>query len=71
MKRKYPLPSKEEAEEIKRLRQEAGISIPKIAEALHVNKSTISEYENGKRGANPELIERLRKRYRLIIQSNT
>lgn len=70
MTRKYPLPTKEEAEELKRLRQEAGMTLPKIAEALHVSQSTIGDYENGKRGANPELIEKLIKRYKLIIQYN-
>ena len=70
MMRKYPLPTKEEAEELKRLRQEAGMTIPQVAEALHTNQARISDYENGKRGTNPELIEKLKKRYKLIIQYN-
>jgi DNA-binding transcriptional regulator YiaG len=41
--RKYPVPTKEEAEELRRLRQEAGMTIPLIAEALHTNKARISE----------------------------
>ena len=53
--RKYPLPTKEEAEELRRLRQEAGMTIPQMAEALHTNQARISDYENGKRGTNPEL----------------
>lgn len=68
--RKYPLPTKEEAEELRRLRKEAGMTIPQIAEALHTHPSNIGDFENGKRGIDPELIERLRKRYKLIIQSN-
>jgi transcriptional regulator with XRE-family HTH domain len=68
--RKYPVPTKEEAEELRKLRQEAGMTIPLIAEALHTNKATISEYENGKRRTDPDLIEKLKKRYKLIIQSN-
>lgn len=71
MMRKYPVPTKEEAEELRRLRQEAGMTIPQIAEALHTNKARISEFENRKSGIDPELIEKLRKRYKLIIQYNT
>ena len=40
--RKYPVPTKEEAEELKRLRQEAGMTIPQVAEALHTNQFRIS-----------------------------
>ena len=58
--RKYPLPTKEEAEELRRLRQEAGMTIPQMAEALHTNQARISDYENGKRGTNPDLIEKLK-----------
>ena len=36
--RKYPVPTKEEAEELKRLRQEAGMTIPQVAEALYTNQ---------------------------------
>lgn len=68
--RKYPLPTKEEAEELRRLRKEAGMVIPEMAKAFYVSPSTIGDYENGKRGANPELIEKLKKRYKLIIQYN-
>jgi transcriptional regulator with XRE-family HTH domain len=69
--RKYPLPTKEVAEELKRLRQEAGMSIPQIAEALHTHPLNIGHFENGKKGIDPDLIERLKKRYKLIIQYNT
>ena len=69
--RKYPLPTKEEAEELKRLRQEAGMTILQIAEALHTHPSNIRDFENGKRGIDPDLIEKLKKRYKLIIQYNT
>jgi transcriptional regulator with XRE-family HTH domain len=70
MMRKYPVPTKEEAEELRRLRQEAGMTIPQMAEAFHTQKSRISDYENGKRGSDPDLIEKLKKRYKLIIQYN-
>ena len=70
MMRKYPLPTKEEIEELKRLRQEAGMTIPQIAEALNTHQSRISDFENGKRGIDPELIAKLKKRYKLIIQYN-
>jgi transcriptional regulator with XRE-family HTH domain len=69
--RKYPVPTKEEVEELKRLRKEAGMTIPLIAEALHIHKSRISDLENGKGRLEPELIERLKRRYKLIIQSNS
>ena len=62
--------TKEEAEELRRLRQEAGMTTPQMAEALHTNQARISDYENGKRGTNPDLIEKLKKRYKLIIQYN-
>ena len=71
MMRKYPVPTKEEAEELRRLRQEAGMTIPQMAEAFHTQQSRISDYENGKRGTDPDLIEKLKKRYKLIIQYNT
>ena len=43
---------------------------PQVAEALHTNQARISDYENGKRGTDPDLIEKLKKRYKLIIQYN-
>ena len=61
MMRKYPVPTKEEAEELRRLRQEAGMTIPQMAEAFHTQQSRISDYENGKRGTDPDLIEKLKK----------
>jgi hypothetical protein len=38
--RKYPLPTKEEAEELRRMRKEAGIAIPKIAEYMQCAKGS-------------------------------
>ncbi len=70
--RKYPVPTKEEAEELKRLRQEAGMTIPQVAEALHTNQARISDYENGKRGTDPELIEKLKTwNENFLFQTNT
>ena len=68
MTRKYPLLTKEEADELKKLRKEAGIAIPKIAESLNTYPSKIVELESRKKGADPDFLERLKKRYRLIIQ---
>ena len=70
MMRKYPVPTKEEAEELKRLRQEAGMTMPQIAEYMHTYHSRISELENGRKGVDPDFLERLKKRYKLIIQYN-
>jgi predicted transcriptional regulator len=68
MTRKYPLLTKEEQEELKKMRKEANISIPKIAEYMHTYPSRISEVESGNKGVDPDFVERLKKRYRLIIQ---
>ena len=57
-----------EAVELKRMRQEAGIPIPKIAEYMNTYPSRISDLERGKKGIDPDFLERLKKRYRLIIQ---
>jgi len=48
--RKYPVPTKEEAEELKRLRQEAGITIPQIAEYMHTYHSRIRIMKMAKEG---------------------
>lgn len=68
MTRKYPVLTKEEQEELRRMRKEAGIAIPKIAEYMHTYPSKISELERGETGVDPDFVERLKKRYRLIIQ---
>jgi transcriptional regulator with XRE-family HTH domain len=66
--RKHPILTMEEAVELKRMRQEAGIPIPKIAEYMNTYPSRISDLERGKKGIDPDFLERLKKRYRLIIQ---
>ena len=68
MTRKYPLLTKEEQEELRRMRKEAGITIPKIAEYMHTYPSRISDLERGNKGVEPDFLERLKKRYKLIIQ---
>ena len=68
MTRKYPVLTKEEREELKQMRKEAGIAIPKIAEYMHTYPSRISDLERGNKGAEPDFLERLKKRYRLIIK---
>lgn len=65
------MPTKKKVKELKRLRKEAGMTIPLIAEALHIHKSKISDLENGKGKLEPELIEKLKRRYKLIIQYNS
>ena len=50
------------------MRKDAGIPIPKIAEYMHTYPSKISDLERGKKGVDPDFLERLKKRYRLIIQ---
>lgn len=66
--RKYPVLTKEEGEELRRMRKEAGIPIPKIAEYMHTYPSRISELERGNKGVKPDFVERLKKRYQLIIK---
>ena len=43
MIRKYPVLTKEEGEELRRMRKEAGITIPQIAEYMHTYPSRITE----------------------------
>ena len=47
---KYPKQlTKEEGLELRRMRKEAGIPIPKIAEYMHTYPSKISDIEKGKK----------------------
>ena len=48
--RKYPLPTKEEAEELRRLRQEAGMSIPQMAEAFIPSNQGLAIMKMAKEG---------------------
>lgn len=66
--RKYPILTMEEATELRIMRQEAGIAIPKIAEYMCTYPSRISDLERGKKGVAPDFLERLKKRYQLIIK---
>ena len=68
MIRKYPLLTREEGEELRKMRKEAGITIPQIAAYLHTYPSRITEIERGNKGVDPDFVKRLKKRYRLIIQ---
>ena len=60
--------TREEGLELRKMRKDAGILIPKIAEYMHTYPSKISDLERGKKGVDPDFLERLKKRYRLIIQ---
>jgi transcriptional regulator with XRE-family HTH domain len=66
--RKYPILTAREAEELKKLRKESGITIPRIAEYMHCLPARISELESGRKGVDPDFLERLKKRYYLIIK---
>ncbi len=68
MIRKYPLMTKEEQQELRRMRKEAGISIPKIAEYMHTYPSKIQQLESGKKGVDPDFLEKVKKRYQLLIK---
>lgn len=68
MTRKYPLLTKEEQEELKKMRKEANISIPKIAEYMHTYSSKIQQLESGRKGVEPDFLERVKKRYQLLIK---
>ena len=67
--RKYPKQiTKEEAEALKELRKAAGLSTYKIAEYMHCKPGRIELSEKEGTGVDPDFLERLKKRYRLIIQ---
>ena len=68
MTRKYPLLTKEEQEELKKMRKEASISIPKIAEYMHTYPSKIQQLESGRKGVDPDFLEKVKKRYQLLIK---
>jgi DNA-binding transcriptional regulator YiaG len=68
MTRKYPLLTKEEQEELKKMRKEANISIPKIAEYMHTYPSKIQQLESGRKGVDPDFLEKVKKRYQLLIK---
>jgi transcriptional regulator with XRE-family HTH domain len=68
MTRKYPLLTKEEQEELRRMRKEANISIPKIAEYMHTYPSKIQQLERGETGVDPNFVEKVKKRYQLLIK---
>ena len=68
MTRKYRLLTKEEREELKQMRREAGIAIPKIAEYMHTYPSKIQQLESEKKGVDPDFLEKVKKRYRLLIK---
>ena len=68
MTRKYLLLTKEEQQELRRMRKEAGISIPKMAEYMHTYPSKIQQLESGKKGVDPDFLEKVKKRYRLLIK---
>lgn len=66
--KKNPPLTEEEAEELRQMRKEAKISLSKIAEYMHCTSAKIELLERRKTGADPEFLERLKKRYQLIIK---
>ena len=68
MTRKYLLLTKEEQQELRRMRKEAGISIPKMAEYMHTYPSKIQQLESGKKWVDPDFLEKVKKRYQLLIK---
>ena len=67
--RKYPKQlTKEEAKELKEMRKEAGLSIYKMAEYMHCKPGKIELLEKEGSGVDPDFLERLKKRYQLIIK---
>ena len=48
--RKYPLPTKEEAEELRRLRQEAGMTIPQMPKLYILIKQGLAIMKTAKEG---------------------
>ena len=49
--------TKEEGLELRKMRKEAGILIPKIAEYMHTYPSKISDMERGIKGVDPDFGE--------------
>ena len=67
--KKYPKQlTKEEAEELRAMRQAAGLSLYKIAEYMHCKPGRIELLEREGSGVDPDFLERIKKRYKLIIQ---
>lgn len=60
--------TKEEGEELRQMRKEAGLSLPQIAEYMHCIPTRIGWLEAGNKGVDPDFLERLKKRYQLIIK---
>lgn len=57
------------ASNLKRLRKSYGETQEELAIALHLEKSTISQYENGSRKPDEEILKRIAKRYGVTIDS--
>ncbi len=60
--------TKEEAEELREMRKVAGLSTYKIAEYMHCETGKIELLEKGGTGVDLDFLERLKKRYQLIIK---
>jgi transcriptional regulator with XRE-family HTH domain len=60
--------TREEAEELREMRKTAGLSQYKIVEYMHCKTGKIELLEKGGNGVDPNFLERLKKRYQLIIK---
>ena len=60
--------TREEAEELREMRKAAGLSTYKIAEYMHCKTGKIELLEKGGTGVDLDFLERLKKRYQLIIK---
>jgi DNA-binding XRE family transcriptional regulator len=52
---------------IKALRERAGLQQQQLAQQLHITKSTLNAYENGKRTLTTESAKRLRRRFGVTV----
>ena len=60
--------TKEEAEELREIRKTAGLSQYKIAEYMHCKTGKIELLEKGGTRVDLDFLERLKKRYQLVIK---
>lgn len=60
--------TREEAEELREMRKAAGLSTYKIAEYMHCKSGKIESLEKEGAGVDLDFLERLKKRYQLIIK---
>ena len=60
--------TREEAEELREMRKAAGLSTYKIAEYMHCKTNKVELLEKGGTRVDTDFLERLKKRYQVIIK---